>query len=101
MYLIVSSILPTVCKGSPWMICSRPLEKERRLAMNDNTAKVPIRDKYALDVLEAAEYFGIGERRLRKIITENLDSGIVLQNGVKYLIKRRKFEEYLDERTVI
>ena len=69
--------------------------------MNDNTAKVPIRDKYALDVLEASEYFGIGERRLRKIITENLDSGLILQNGVKYLIKRKKFEQFLDERTVI
>ena len=70
--------------------------------MNDSTGtKVPIRDKYALDVLEASEYFGIGERRLRKIITENLDSGLILQNGVKYLIKRKKFEAYLDERTVI
>ena len=72
------------------------------VSMNDSTgAKVPIRDKYALDVLEASEYFGIGERRLRKIITENLDSGIVLQNGVKYLIKREKFEAFLDERTMI
>ena len=70
--------------------------------MNDSTGtKVPIRDKYALDVLEASEYFGIGERRLRKIITENLDSGLILQNGVKYLIKRKKFEQFLDERTVI
>lgn len=78
------------------------LGKGTAVSMNDSTgAKVPIRDKYALDVLEAAEYFGIGERRLRKIITENLDSGIVLQNGVKYLIKRKKFEAFLDERTVI
>ena len=78
------------------------LGKGTAVSMNDSTgAKVPIRDKYALDVLEAPEYFGIGERRLRKIITENLDSGLILQNGVKYLIKRKKFEAYLDERTVI
>lgn len=69
--------------------------------MSDNTAKVPIQSKYALDVLEAAEYFGIGERRLRKIIAENIDSGIILQNGVKYLIKRKKFEAFLNDRTVI
>lgn len=70
--------------------------------MNDGMGiTVPNRDKYALDVTEASEYFGIGERRLRKIITENLDAGFVLQNSVKYLIKRRKFEEFLDGRTAI
>ena len=101
MYLMVSSILSTVCKGSPWATQSRPLEKETAVSMSDNTAKVPIQSKYALDVLEAAEYFGIGERRLRKIIAENIDSGIILQNGVKYLIKRKKFEAFLNDRTVI
>lgn len=67
--------------------------------MSEN--KIPISSKYALDVTEAAEYFGIGQKKLRKIITENLDSGFVVQNGVKYLIKRRQFEIFLDKLTAI
>lgn len=62
---------------------------------------IPVKDKYAMDIVEAAKYFGIGEKKLRKIVTENLDSGFVLQNGVKYLIKRRKFEQYLERITAI
>ena len=63
--------------------------------------EIPVSTKYALDVVEAAEYFGIGQKKLRKIISENLDSGLVIQNGVKYLIKRRQFEEFLEKVTSI
>lgn len=69
--------------------------------MTGNKAAVPTKDKFALNVTEASEYFGIGERKLRQIISENLESGFVLQNGVKYLIKRRQFEAYLEARTSI
>lgn len=62
---------------------------------------VPTKDKYAMDISEASSYFAIGEKKLRKIITENLDSGFVLQNGVKYLIKRQQFEAFLDNLTAI
>ena len=62
---------------------------------------VPTKDKYAMDISEASSYFGIGEKKLRKIITENLDTGFVLQNGVKYLIKRRQFEAFLEKATSI
>ena len=58
-------------------------------------------DKYLLTNVEAAQYFGIGEKKLRKIVTENLDSGFVIQNGVKYLIKRRQFEAFLDKTSSI
>ena len=68
---------------------------------NDKSASVPVKDKYAMDIKEASEYFGIGERKLRQIIKENLDTGFVLQNGVKYLIKRRQFEQYLEPRTSV
>ena len=60
---------------------------------NDKSASVPVKDKYAMDIKEASEYFGIGERKL--------DTGFVLQNGVKYLIKRRQFEQYLEPRTSV
>ena len=67
----------------------------------DRGTSVPVKDKFALDVTEASEYFGIGERKLRQIINENLDSGLVIRNGVKYLIKRRQFEQFLEPRTSV
>ena len=57
------------------------------------------KDKFLLTVEEASDYFGIGQKKLRQIIVNNLDAGIIIQNGVKYLIKRQRFEEYLNELT--
>ena len=63
--------------------------------------QVQIKDKFCLTIDEAAAYFNIGQKKLRKIATENLDSGFVIQNGVKFLIKREQFEKYLDALTTI
>lgn len=59
------------------------------------------KDKFLLTVEEASDYFGIGQKKLRQIIVNNLDAGIIIQNGVKYLIKRQRFEKYLNELTAI
>ena len=58
---------------------------------------IPIKDKFCLTIDEAAAYFNIGEKKLRKIVAENLTSDFVIQNGVKYLIKRKRFELFLNE----
>ena len=63
--------------------------------------QVKIKDKFCLTIDEAAAYFNIGQKKLRIIVTENLDSGFVIQNGVKFLIKREQFEKYLDALTTI
>ena len=63
--------------------------------------QVQIKDKFCLTIDEAAAYFNFGQKKLRKIVTENLDSGFVIQNGVKFLIKREQFEKYLDALTTI
>ena len=68
---------------------------------NSKNMTVPVQAKYAMDIPEAVEYFGIGEKKLRQLINENLDSGFVLQNGIKYLIKRKQFEQFLDARTSV
>lgn len=39
------------------------------MRINENT--VPIWEKYSLKVKEAAEYFGIGENKLRDIANDN------------------------------
>lgn len=63
--------------------------------------QVEIKDKFCLTIEEASEYFNIGQKKLRKIVTENLDSGFVIQNGVKFLIKRERFEKYLEDLTAV
>lgn len=63
--------------------------------------QVPIKDKFCLTIDEAAVYFNIGEKKLRKIVTENLSSDFIIQNGVKYLIKRKRFESFLNEISAI
>ena len=58
---------------------------------------VPIWEKYALTIYEAAEYFGIGEHRLRTLVRENRQADFVLWIGVKVEIKRKLFEKFLNE----
>ncbi len=68
--------------------------------MSDET-RVQIRDKFCLTVEEASLYFNIGEKKLRKLVADNLDSGFIIQNGVKILIKRKRFEEFLNDVTAL
>ena len=62
---------------------------------------VRICEKYALTVAEAAVYFGIGEKKLRSMISDYSHLGLFIQNGTKYMIKRQKFEDFLNNTTVI
>ena len=57
---------------------------------------VPIWEKANLTIEEAAAYFGIGTNKLREI-TSNPDCGFVIWIGTKRLIKRKKFEKYLED----
>ena len=58
---------------------------------------VPIWEKYALTIYEAAEYFNIGEHRLRQLVRENRQADFVLWIGTKVEITRELFEKFLDE----
>ena len=57
---------------------------------------VPVSDKYGLTIEEAAAYFGIGEEKIRKLLSNNPDADYLLTNGRKTIIKRKRFEEYLN-----
>ena len=59
--------------------------------------KVPLWKKYTLTISEASDYFNIGEKKLRQLIQENSTADFILNNGKKQLIKRLKFESYIDE----
>ena len=57
----------------------------------------PVWRKYTLSVQEAAKYFRIGDKKMRKLIEENPGANYILWNGTRPQIKRRLFEQYLDE----
>ena len=58
--------------------------------------EVPIWEKANLTIDEEAAYFGIGTNKLRDI-TSNPDCEFVIWVGTKRLIKRKKFEKYLED----
>lgn len=64
---------------------------------NKNQLIVPIADRYALTVEAAAEYFGIGQKAIRRVAEDNLNAGIALHVGNKLLIKRKAFSDFLDK----
>lgn len=62
---------------------------------------IPIWEKYTLSIEEAASYFRIGENKLRRLINENPDADYILWNGTRAQIKRKKFEEVIDNLSAI
>ena len=49
--------------------------------MNHTEKTIPVWEKYSLNVSEAAEYYGIGEKRLRQIAGENEGADFILEVG--------------------
>ncbi len=62
---------------------------------------IPFWEKYTLSIDEAAAYFRVGENKLRRIVDENRDADFVLWNNSRAQIKRKKFENYIDNLNVI
>lgn len=59
--------------------------------------QIPIWRKYTLSIQEASEYFRIGDKKLRRLVDEQPDAEFILWNGSRPQIKRRLFEQYIDE----
>lgn len=66
-----------------------------------NNTDVPIWERYTLTIEEASKYFCIGEKKLRKLAEENINSGWVIMNGNRVQIKRKQFEKIVDTLDVI
>ena len=58
--------------------------------------QIPIWEKSNLTLEEAAAYSGIGINKLRQL-TDDDNCEFVLWLGTKRLIKRRKFDEYIEK----
>ena len=66
-----------------------------------NNTDVPIWEKYTLTIEEASKYFRIGEKKLRRLAEENINSNWVIMNGNRVQIKRKQFEKIIDKLDVI
>ena len=64
--------------------------------MGSIVKEVPIWEKSNLTVEEAAAYTGIGINKIREM-SEGDNCPFVLWVGKKRLIKRRKFDEYVEK----
>ena len=61
---------------------------------------VPLCEKWLLSIEEAAAYFGVGQNRLAKLASQDGCKFVVFVGNTKR-IKRKKFEEFLDEQYAI
>lgn len=57
---------------------------------------VPYWEKFNLTIEEASIYFEIGDKKMRKLIEQFEGKGLFIRNGRKTLIKRSKFEQFLN-----
>ena len=78
-------------------VCNHTERRGGRMSYPD----VPIWEKYTLTIEEAAKYFRIGEKKLRKLVEENSDASWLIMNGNRVQIKRRQFEKVIDSLDVI
>ncbi len=61
---------------------------------NTEMRAVPIGEKFMLTIKEAAPYYNIGQKKLRRMAEDNLGVFFVY-SGNRYLIIRPKFEEFI------
>ncbi len=67
----------------------------RRDTMNaESNETLPVSEKYMLTIKEAAAYFNIGIKKLRRIAEDNLGT-VAVYCGNRFLIIRPKFEEFI------
>ena len=62
--------------------------------------KVPIHLKMNLTIREAAEYSNIGINKIDRLL-RSPNCPFVLYIGTKKLVKRRAFEDYIDQKLII
>lgn len=60
------------------------------------SAAVSLDSKVLLNIKEASDLFGIGQHRLREMVREDYGSKYHLMLGRTIKIKRKQFEEFID-----
>ena len=81
------------------ILCYSEIARIKTLTQEKNKNKkqvVPLWEKLTLTIEEAAEYSGIGIHKIRQLTDKN-GCDFVLWNGNRRLIKRKKFDDYIDK----
>jgi excisionase family DNA binding protein len=65
------------------------------------TESTPVWKRFTLTITEAAEYYHIGESKLRDLVERYPDSDFAILNGNRVLIKRPLFEKFLEKATTL
>lgn len=65
--------------------------------MENTATAIPLETKILLNIKEASDLFGIGQHRLREIVREDYGNKYHLMLGRTIKIKRKQFEEFLDQ----
>ena len=63
--------------------------------------EIPYWERYMLTIREAAEYFHIGEKKMRQIVEDYEGADFIIMNGTRAMIKRKSFERFLDSATTV
>ena len=62
--------------------------------MREAKNSMPICEKYMLTIKEAAEYFNIGIKKMRRLAEDNAGE-FAIYMGNRYLVIREQFENYI------
>jgi hypothetical protein len=68
---------------------------------NEVSINIPVWRRTLLTIVEAAQFYHIGEKRLRMIVDMHPEGDFYLMNGNRVLIKRELFEKFIAESSVI
>jgi len=61
---------------------------------------LPVGEKYTLTIKEAAAYFNIGLKKMRRLAEDNIGN-FAVYSGNRYLIIRKKFEKFIEESSAV
>ena len=61
----------------------------------------PVWNRYILTIVEAAEYYHIGEKKLRRLVDEHPKADFIIMNGNRVLLKKKQFERFLDDTSYV
>lgn len=73
---------------------------EVRYKIMNNILDFPWWKKQLLTLEEAAAYYGIGEKNMRRLV-RNLDDELLVRVGAKTLVKKQKFMDYLNDNVTV
>ena len=73
----------------------------RNKKVDDRSFQIPVWEKYALTIKEAAEYYNVAETKLREFAMSNRTKPFVLKAGGRLLLTRKVCDAILDQNNVI